>query len=60
MTSPHHSYPMANVLQSADGASAVTAIWSMVLDEMCSEVVGSKRIMLPWVLPAHVLVHAYV
>lgn len=30
----------------------MTAIWSIVLDEMCSEVVGSKRIMLPCVLPA--------
>lgn len=47
-----YTYPIANVLQSADGAKAVTAIWSMVLDEMCSDVVGSKRITFPWVLPA--------
>lgn len=45
------TYPMANVLQSADGASAVTAIWSIVLAEMCSEVVGSKRMIFPCVLP---------
>lgn len=29
----------------------MTEIWSMVREEMCSEVVGSKRIMLPCVLP---------
>lgn len=45
------TYPMANVRQSADGARAVTAIWSMVRAEMCSDVVGSKSIMFPWVLP---------
>lgn len=45
------TYPIAKVLQSADGANAVTAIWSIVLAEICSEVVGSKRIMFPWVLP---------
>lgn len=39
--------PIANVRQSADGASAVTAIWSIVLAEMCSEVVGSKSMMFP-------------
>ena len=45
------TYPMAKVLQSAAGAMAVIAIWSMVLADMCSDVVGSKRITLPWVLP---------
>jgi len=54
--SVHHTwemrtYPIANVRQSDAGASAVTAIWSIVLVEICSDVVGSNRIMLPWVLP---------
>lgn len=43
----HITNPMANVLQSAEGASAVTAIWSIVLAEMCSDVVGSKSMMFP-------------
>ncbi len=43
--------PIAKVLQSAAGAMAETAIWSIVLDEMCSDVVGSKRITFPWALP---------
>lgn len=47
----HQAYPIANVLQSAAGASAVTAIWSIVLEEICSDVVGSNRMMLPCVLP---------
>lgn len=46
------TYPMAKVLQSAAGASDVIAIWSIVLAEMCSEVVGSKRITFPCVLPS--------
>ena len=41
------AYPMAKVLQSAAGASDVIAIWSIVLAEMCSEVVGSNRITFP-------------
>ncbi len=45
------SYPIAKVLQSAAGARAVIAIWSMVLAEICSEVVGSKRITFPCVFP---------
>lgn len=49
------THPIAKVLQSADGANAVTAIWSIVLAEMCSEVVGSKRMMFPWVLPGNML-----
>ncbi len=42
---------MANVLQSAAGEMAVMAIWSIVLAERCSDVVGSKRITFPWALP---------
>lgn len=42
---------MANVLQSEEGAMDVMAIWSRVLAEMCSEVVGSKSMTLPWELP---------
>lgn len=38
---------MANVLQSPDGARAVTAIWSIVLAETCSEVAGSNRMIVP-------------
>lgn len=38
---------MAKVLQSAEGAIDVTGIWSKVLDEMCSDVVGSKSTMAP-------------
>lgn len=45
------TYPIANVRQSADGAIAVTAIWSIVREEICSEVVGSKRIILPLEFP---------
>lgn len=48
------THPMANVRQSDEGANAVTAIWSIVREEMCSEVVGSNRMMLPWVLPVMV------
>jgi hypothetical protein len=44
---------MANVRQSADGANAVTAIWSIVLEETCSDVDGSNMIMLPFVLPSN-------
>ena len=47
------AYPMAKVLQSAAGASDVIAIWSIVLAEMCSEVVGSNRITFPWALPRY-------
>ncbi len=43
---------MAKVRQSAAGARAVTAIWSIVRDEMCSEVSGSNSIMFPWVFPS--------
>jgi hypothetical protein len=43
-------YPMANVLQSAAGASAVIGS-NIVLADMCSDVVGSKRITLPCELP---------
>lgn len=42
---------MAKVLQSAAGAMAVMDIWSMVLAEMCSDVVGSNWITLPWIFP---------
>jgi len=42
---------MANVLQSAAGAIAVMAIWSIVLAERCSDVVGSNMMTLPCVLP---------
>src|SRR5438477_11375826 len=45
------THPIAYVRQSAAGARAVTAIWSMVLAEMCSDVAGSKRMMFPWVFP---------
>ena len=41
------TYPMAYVRQSADGASAVIGIWSIVLAEMCSEVMGSNKITFP-------------
>lgn len=47
----YETHPMANVRQSAAGAIAVTAIWSIVLEEMCSHVCGSKRVMLPCVFP---------
>lgn len=40
------SYPIANVLQSAAGASAVMGS-KMVLAERCSEVEGSNRMMFP-------------
>ena len=43
---------MAYVLQSAAGAKAVIGIWSIVLAEICSDVVGSKRMTFPWELPA--------
>lgn len=43
----NYRYPMAYVLQSAAGAKAVIGIWSIVLAEMCSEVVGSKRMTFP-------------
>ncbi len=43
---------MANVLQSAAGEMAVIAIWSIVLAERCSDVVGSKRITFPCALPS--------
>lgn len=42
---------MANVRQSAAGAIAVTIIWSIVLADMCSDVVGSNSIMFPCELP---------
>lgn len=45
------AYPIAKVLQSPPGASAVTAIWSMVLAETCSEVAGSNKMMVPWEFP---------
>lgn len=48
---------MANVLQSFDGAIDVTGIWSNVLDEMCSDVVGSKSMMPPCELPMAVVSH---
>lgn len=47
----HNTNPIAKVRQSADGANAVTAIWSIVLAEICSEVVGSNSIIFPCVLP---------
>lgn len=51
------AYPIANVRQSEEGARDVIAIWSIVLNEICSEVVGSKRMIFPLVLPeSHVLV----
>lgn len=40
------THPMANVLQSAAGASAVMGS-KMVLAERCSDVEGSKSMMLP-------------
>jgi hypothetical protein len=43
--------PIAYVRQSAAGARAVIGIWSIVLAEMCSDVVGSKRITFPWAFP---------
>lgn len=46
-----NSYPIANVLQSDEGANDVTGIWSKVLDEICSDVVGSNSIILPCILP---------
>jgi hypothetical protein len=46
-----NTHPIAYVLQSAAGARAVIGIWSIVLAEMCSEVVGSKRITFPWAFP---------
>ena len=42
---------MAKVRQSAAGASAVTAIWSIVRKEMCSDVSGSKSMIVPESLP---------
>lgn len=45
------NYPIAKVLQSAAGANAVIGIWSMVRADMCSEVMGSKRITFPCTLP---------
>lgn len=44
------SYPMANVLQSGAGASAVTGS-NIVLAETCSDVEGSNKMTLPWALP---------
>ena len=44
------SYPIAKVLQSDEGASAVIGS-KMVRAAMCSEVEGSNKIMLPWSLP---------
>lgn len=41
------NYPIAYVLQSAAGDKAVIGIWSNVLAEMCSDVVGSNNITLP-------------
>ncbi len=46
-----HKYPMANVLQSAAGAKDVTAIWSSVLTDRCSEVCGSKVMISPLEFP---------
>jgi hypothetical protein len=43
-------YPIAKVLQSDEGASAVIGS-NMVRAAMCSEVEGSNKIMLPWSLP---------
>jgi hypothetical protein len=40
-------YPIAKVLQSEDGASAVTGIWSSVRVDRCSDVDGSKSMILP-------------
>lgn len=45
-----NTHPIAKVLQSAAGARAVMGS-KMVLAEMCSEVEGSKRMMLPRALP---------
>jgi len=45
---------MAYVLQSAAGAKAVIGIWSIVLAEMCSDVVGSNKITFPWAFPAKI------
>jgi len=44
------AHPIANVLQSAAGANAVMGS-NMVLAEMCSEVEGSNKMMLPCALP---------
>jgi hypothetical protein len=44
-------HPIANVLQSAAGEMALMAIWSIVLAERCSDVVGSKRMTFPCELP---------
>jgi hypothetical protein len=44
------TYPMAKVLQSEAGARAVMGS-KIVLAERCSEVEGSKRMMLPWAFP---------
>lgn len=41
---------MANVLQSAAGAIAVIGS-KIVRAEMCSDVDGSNKMMLPWSLP---------
>lgn len=46
---------MAKVRQSPDGAREVTAIWSRVLAERCSDVVGSKRMTDPWEFPKSLL-----
>lgn len=43
---PDITYPMAKVLQSAEGASAVMGS-KIVRAEMCSDVEGSNNIMLP-------------
>jgi hypothetical protein len=44
------AYPMANVRQSAAGARAVIGS-KMVLADMCSEVEGSNKMMLPCAFP---------
>ena len=49
-----YTHPMANVLQSDAGASAVIGS-KMVLAERCSDVEGSNRMMLPCALPTHML-----
>lgn len=47
-------YPIANVLQSEAGANAVMGS-NMVLAERCSDVEGSKRMMLPCALPGAIM-----
>jgi hypothetical protein len=47
------THPIANVRQSDDGANAVTATWSIVLAETCSDVEGSNMTIRPFVVPSN-------